>query len=406
MKTVRMVRPSEYRNIMRQREEEERRRREEAEAAALAAQKKKAPKAAPKKEEAPVEDEPVDESEEPTEELIETVPEPEHAKVEGSEKPVSLKTSLVCDFAKYECSVQNIEFKPTLMYASRTFKFTIKNTSLIDLQFNFRIVNAQTGILDAGPYTVVPKKGSIAPGCDDNFLVKFSPMEVEDDFSRILSANILNLDSETMEPLIIEVNGIAERPVIHFELPPSTYRERKAKDMTPIDPKYKIIEFDSLGTNIKNTRRFMAVNPTSTGYEFEWSQVQVDDGKREKPIFKNLTQKGVILSGKKYEMTFEYTPDNVGEHESEWIFRIPSENISQHFLVVGRVNEPNVLFETGKIKFGPLLLEGKNREVVNIINQEHIPFSFNFAKESVKGSTDYGDSLRVSPMSGVVPAQS
>lgn len=37
MKTMRMVRPSEYRNIMRRREEEERKRREEAEAAALAA---------------------------------------------------------------------------------------------------------------------------------------------------------------------------------------------------------------------------------------------------------------------------------------------------------------------------------------------------------------------------------
>lgn len=75
-------------------------------------------------------------------------------------------------------------------------------------------------------------------------------------------------------------------------------------------------------------------------------------------------------------------------------------------MVVGRVVEPNVLFETGKIKFGPLLLEGKNREVANIINQELIPFSFNFSKESVKGSPDYGDSLRVNPMSGVVPPQS
>lgn len=39
MKTMRMVRPSEYRKIMKQREDEERKRREEAEAAALAAQK-------------------------------------------------------------------------------------------------------------------------------------------------------------------------------------------------------------------------------------------------------------------------------------------------------------------------------------------------------------------------------
>ena len=75
-------------------------------------------------------------------------------------------------------------------------------------------------------------------------------------------------------------------------------------------------------------------------------------------------------------MIFEYIPDTVGEHESKWIFKIPSQKIVQHFLVVGRVNEPNVLLGSGKIKFGPLLLGGKNREIVQLINQEHIPFSF------------------------------
>jgi hydrocephalus-inducing protein len=148
------------------------------------------------------------------------------------------------------------------MYASRSYKFSIKNTSLITLNYNFKIVNAETGILDAGPYSIIPKKGSIAPGCDDNFIVKFSPVEVEHDFSRILSANIENL-SPDLKPLIIECNGVAERPIVHFELPPSTFRERKEKDMVPIDHKYKIIEFESLGINIKNTRRFMSVNPTS-----------------------------------------------------------------------------------------------------------------------------------------------
>jgi hypothetical protein len=46
-------------------------------------------------------------------------------------------------------------------------------------------------------------------------------------------------------------------------LPISTYRDRKAKSNEFIDDKIKIIEFESLGTNIKNTNRFMAVNPTS-----------------------------------------------------------------------------------------------------------------------------------------------
>lgn len=43
--------------------------------------------------------------------------------------------------------------------------------------------------------------------------------------------------------------------------------------MQPVDNKYKIIEFDSLGINIKNVNKFMAVNPTSQGYEFEWEEV-------------------------------------------------------------------------------------------------------------------------------------
>lgn len=266
MKTMIMVRPSEYKKIMQERQIAERKRKEEAEAAALAAQAKNAKKPPPKvakNNETPVEEEiVVDMSEEPTMELIETIKEPEYQVVEGSEKNVPLKTTIVCDYAKYECEVNKIDFLPTLMYAQRSYKFTIKNTSLINLNFNFKIANAETGILDAGAYSIHPKKGQIAAGCDDNFIVKFSPMEIESDFTRILSANIQNLSPE-QDPLIIETNGIAERPVIHFELPPSSYKERKEKDMTPVDSKFKIIEFESLGTNIKNTKRFMAVNPTS-----------------------------------------------------------------------------------------------------------------------------------------------
>jgi hypothetical protein len=94
------------------------------------------------------------------------------------------------------------------MYGARTVKFTVKNTSLISLDYNFKIANAQSGILDAGAFTIIPKQGSIAPSCDENFIVKFAPVEIEPDFSRILSANIYHL-SPSQEPLIIELNGTA-----------------------------------------------------------------------------------------------------------------------------------------------------------------------------------------------------
>ena len=136
MKTLRMVRPSEYRVIMKKREDEERARKEAAEAAAAAAAggKKGGAKAPAAKGKAaadvPAEEEIViDESEDPTEELIEVIPEPEHTGNEETKKAVVLKTSCVIDQASYECTVQKVQFKPTLMYAQRTYKFTIKNTS-------------------------------------------------------------------------------------------------------------------------------------------------------------------------------------------------------------------------------------------------------------------------------------
>jgi hypothetical protein len=185
MKTARMVRPSELRKIMQEREAEERRKREEAAEKEAAGKKPKGGKAPAKKDEAPAEEEiVVDESEDATAELVETVPEPENVREEGSERSLALKTSLVCDYARYECATTKMDFKPTLMYAQRTHKFAIKNTSLINLHFNFKLSNPITGMLDAGAYSIFPKRGSIAPGCDDNFLVKFAPMEIEANFAR------------------------------------------------------------------------------------------------------------------------------------------------------------------------------------------------------------------------------
>ena len=294
--------------------------------------------------------------------MIEVIAEPELTKVEGNDKNIALKASCVIDHANYTCEVKQVDFKPTLMYASKSYKFSIKNTSLISLDYNFKIVNANTAVLDAGPYTIIPKKGNIAPDCDENFIIKFSPLEVENDFSRLLSANIINLNP-SLDPLCIELNGVADRPIIHFELPPTQFVKADKEGIADS----KVIEFVSLGTNIRNTKRFMTTNPTSQGYEFEWEEV-LDEKKKQKPAFRCMTQKGLILSGKKSEMVFEYTPDTVGEHESRWLFKIPSENITQQFLVIGKVSEPNIMFESGKLKFGPLLINGHNKETVKIIN--------------------------------------
>jgi hydrocephalus-inducing protein len=43
---------------------------------------------------------------------------------------------------------------------------------------------------------------------------------------------------------------------------------------------------------------------------------------------------------------------------------------------VGTVNEPNIIFDVGKVDFGPLLVKGKNKETVFLKNLEEVPLAF------------------------------
>lgn len=307
------------------------------------------------------------------------IPEPTNAPIEKTEKNLTLKSSAVCDYVRYEVSEKVIDFLPTMMYTSRVHKVSVKNTSSIKMTYACKIVSFETGKIDSGFFTVSPHTGTVNPNCEEVFTIRFSPTEVEETNERLLVISIKNLSPE-QEKLILELNGETERPICHFELAPSTYREKKPD----IEAKYNIVEFESLGTKVKNTKRFYVINPTSLAYDFEWKRINEDKGANP-GFFRCVTQKGSILSGKKSEMIFEYTPDLIGTHESYWIFEIPSEKIIQYFLMVGSVKEPNVFFDMGKINFGPLLIGGKNKEIVNIKNMEDVPLTFNFDKESVKG---------------------
>lgn len=46
--------------------------------------------------------------------------------------------------------------------------------------------------------------------------------------------------------------------------------------------------------------------------------------------------------------------------------------------------EPNIIFDVGKVNFGPLLVNGKNKETVYLKNLEEVPIAFAFDKESIR----------------------
>lgn len=142
------------------------------------------------------------------------------------------------------------------------------------MKYNCKIVlygDDNKPVIDPGYFYISPKVGSLKPDCIEQFEVKFSPTEIHSNNERFLVIQIENLEPNS-DPLVIELDGEAERPICHFELPQSNYREKKPD----IDSQYNIIEFESLGTKVKNVKRFYTVNPTATGYEFEWKRVEHD----------------------------------------------------------------------------------------------------------------------------------
>jgi hydrocephalus-inducing protein len=80
-----------------------------------------------------------------------------------------------------------------MMYTSRVHKFTVKNTSTIQMHYNCKIVSAENGKIDSGFFTVLPHNGTVNPNCEETFTVRFSPTEVEEFNERLLVISKKNL---------------------------------------------------------------------------------------------------------------------------------------------------------------------------------------------------------------------
>ncbi|CAE7771395.1 Hydin [Symbiodinium pilosum] len=308
------------------------------------------------------------------------VPEPAHAAVDGSAREMPLRILAAADQMAYECGTERIHFSCSDVHSSELeLKLTqeVSNPAKIALPFNWRIL---------------PANGTISAGSSQEFQIRFAPKEV-DDFAGLLDSRM-----PIQEPLRIRLQASALRPWCHFEVPMSDYRSRRQAE-TPLDPKYQVIEFESLGTKVRNTKRFYVLNPTSDTYEFHWMPEETEKKETEDP-FRCLTKRGTILPGKKFEMLFEYLPADTEVHESRWLFSVPGKQASQAFVLVGTVKEPRMGLDRPCIKFNRLLLGGKAIEKVCIVNKEHLPFSFAFDRKSYE--TDGPAAISLSPDSGVV----
>ena len=343
---------------------------------------------------------------------------PEAIKVaEGTAKTMPLYVHAVVDSPSFRADDTPIDFKPTMMFQTRSYSFPLANTSGASMEYSFRVEMPSGDVDTTGPFKVYPERGSIAAGEETIITVRFSPKEVEN-LERSLICTIPHLP-EDVEPLVRKMTGAVLRPWCHFELPESDYLSagRRNPEMPdaegklgPLDKSTRVLEMESLGLKVRNTKRFYVLNPTSVTYEFMWEQVGISSSS-DGP-FVCQTRRGVVTGGKRYEMVFSYVPDSNQLEESHWVFKIPQQGIHVPFLLVGHVKEPQVMMDLSAVNFGMVQVGGKVRETVHMVNEEAIPFEFSFDKASFEATaarlamTGQRPTCTFEPLSGSVAPNS
>ncbi|KAJ1445550.1 hypothetical protein M885DRAFT_473458 [Pelagophyceae sp. CCMP2097] len=349
----------------------------------------------------------------------------------------------VADTPAYACETSVVAFRATPLFQTTSHSFDVTNTSKVKLDFGWVLKNAGAAAAAAGkrpptsaagappvgpPFSVEPARGEVLAGATQRFLVRFAPLEVEDyQYAAECVMPALTVapapeDPDGAEPaapgalqapLRVWIRGKATRPACHFDLEAnSDYLSRRVSALLNEHGRrdqieassVRVVEVSSRGLRVANTKRFHVANPTAASYDFSWEPVGQPHA-----AWRCGTPRGAVLSGKRGEMVFEFTPATTGVAEAFYRFRVPEHAINELFLFVGTVVEPRVALDRARVDFSAVMLGSVATETVHLVNHEHLPFAFSFERPAVddgaaRASSSGGDSvLEVSPMSGLVP---
>ena len=368
-----------------------------------------------------------------------------------------LAVSALLDAPSGTVSAEAVAFKPTLMFQERAHTVTVRNTSLVPMQYRWELQPAAQYVDSTGlgcPFQLQPSTGLLQPGDTEDVQVTFAPLEV-DDFqyearlvidgqvsaaaarsqgAAVDAGSSLSLRAAaaaaSVECARMELAGRSQRPVVHLDLPPCKYLQERSPALPgpdgavgTLDAAIQALQLVSLGTGVRNTARFHVINPTSAAYKFVWDKVDLPVGSAGQlgPLaraasFHCGTAAGAILPGHRMEMVFEYTPMETQDAEAFYHFRIPELGISQTVLLHGQVQEPRVALGASVLNFKQLLVGATSSETLVIRNQEHMPFAFEFDISALQGAArgvgrrqgarwHEAQPLVIKPSSGVVPAR-
>ncbi|CAC9513840.1 conserved hypothetical protein [Leishmania infantum JPCM5] len=260
-------------------------------------------------------------------------------------------------------------------------------------------------------FAVVPSPTSraastIPVGTHLDLHVEFTPRAV----GLIMAELILSMRHSDPAEMRVPLQGVAECPLVHFNVPPTTYSDTRS--MAGISgAAYRgqdtvVVEFLARGLHTKATVKFPVMNPTATTYSYEWVEEGMGRGASANggasggsvSPFRCLTPMGTIAAGRQAEATFEFYADTLGVRESAWSFQIPG-RAAIPFVLVGTAVEPNVYFHASKVIFGHVQVGTQVEQTVVLENCDDVPFSFSWDKFSMEGTSSF---LSVRPLRGTI----
>jgi len=171
--------------------------------------------------------------------------EPSHT-VDGDPSVIKLKVTARADKVQYTCAQPKVSFRPTMMFQTRVYRFTVKNEGAVTFRYDWTLTNdgkndnknnnknnnKNTRLLTVDnsrsssptaqaphapppcPFEILPPTGSVPPGTSMSFTVRYAPLEVpfcRDAIYRYTAhANLQDL-ANTTPPLQVEISAQAQR---------------------------------------------------------------------------------------------------------------------------------------------------------------------------------------------------
>ncbi|KAG5473165.1 hypothetical protein CUR178_03084 [Leishmania enriettii] len=247
---------------------------------------------------------------------------------------------------------------------------------------------------------------TIPPGSHLDLHVEFTPRAV----GLVTAELILSMPHSDPAEVRVPLQGVAECPLVHFDIPPATYPDADATassgDAANQGQERVVVQFLACGLHTTATVKFPVVNPTVAAYSYEW----VEEGMRRGASassglsgdsvspFRCLTPMGVIAAGRQAEAVFEFFADALGVRESAWSFQIPG-RAAIPFVLVGTAVEPNVYFHASKVLFGHVHVGTQLERTVVLENCDDVSYTFSWDKVSMGGTSSF---LSVRPLRGAL----